>query len=77
MGVGKTQIQSVLKRKREILEEYEGDGNLETKYPRKATEYDDLNDLVHKWFLEATGRHVNISGPLLKNGHSSSSLNWD
>ncbi|XP_052255184.1 tigger transposable element-derived protein 4-like [Dreissena polymorpha] len=66
MGVGKTQIQSVMKRKRDIIEEYEGDGNLQTKRPRKATEYDDLNDLVHKWFLDATGRHVNISGPLLK-----------
>ncbi|KAH3842836.1 hypothetical protein DPMN_116340 [Dreissena polymorpha] len=42
------------------------DGNLQTKHPRKATEYDDLNDLVHKWFLDATGRQVNISGPLLK-----------
>ncbi|XP_052262071.1 tigger transposable element-derived protein 4-like [Dreissena polymorpha] len=66
MGVGKTQMQSVMKRKREIIEEYEGDGNLQTKLQQKATEYDDLNDLVHKWFLDATGRHVNISGPLLK-----------
>ncbi len=66
MGVGKTQIQSILKRKREVLEEFEGNGNLQIKRQRKTTEYDEINDLVYKWFLDATSRVVNVSGPLLK-----------
>ncbi len=56
MGVGRTQIQNAVKRKREIMEEYEANENCEKKRPRRATEYDDINDLTHKWFLEATSR---------------------
>ncbi len=66
MGVGRTQIQNAVKRKREIMEEYEANENCEKKRPRRATEYDDINDLTHKWFLEATSRKINVSGPLLQ-----------
>lgn len=66
MGVGKTQIQSILKRKRELLDEYEGNVNTQLKRQRRTTDNDEINELVYKWFLDATSRHVNVSGPLLK-----------
>lgn len=63
--MGRTQIQNVAKRKREILEEYES-GNPELKRPRRAMTYDDVHELCYRWFLDATSRQVNVSGPLLK-----------
>ena len=66
VGVGRTQIQNVFKRKREILDEYENNCNRDKKRPRRATDYDEINDLCYKWFLDASSRHINVSGPLLK-----------
>jgi kinesin family protein 6/9 len=34
LGVGRTQVQNVLKRKREILDEYESNGNRDSKRPK-------------------------------------------
>ena len=48
--VGHTQIQNVFKWKREILDEYENNGNHDNmKRPRRATDYDEINDLCYKW----------------------------
>ena len=66
VGVGRTQIQNVFKWKREILDEYENNCNRDKKRPRRATDYDEINDLCYKWFLDASSRHINVSGPLLK-----------
>ena len=64
-GVGRTQIQNVAKRKREIMEEYDS-GNPELKRSRRSTPFDDVNDLCYRWFLDATSRQVPVSGPLLR-----------
>ena len=66
MGVGKTQIHDILKRKHEVLEEYNNNSNLEFKRLRRTTTYDDINDLCHQWFVEATSRRIPVSGPLIK-----------
>ncbi|XP_053405127.1 tigger transposable element-derived protein 4-like [Mercenaria mercenaria] len=66
VGVGRTQIHGILKRKREIMDEFENNVNIEYKRPRRATTYEDINDLCLKWFNDATGRRINVSGPLLK-----------
>ncbi|XP_053406646.1 tigger transposable element-derived protein 4-like [Mercenaria mercenaria] len=66
VGVGRTQIHGILKRKREIMDEFENNVNMEYKRPRRATTYEDINDLCLKWFNDATGRRINVSGPLLK-----------
>lgn len=65
-GVGRTQVQNVLKRKREIMDEYESNGNLNLKRPKRETEYGELNNLVYRWFLDATSRLVNVSGPMIQ-----------
>ena len=49
-------MQNVLKRKREILEDYEANGNLQSKRTKRDTEYSDVNDLVYRWFLDETSR---------------------
>jgi len=59
-------VQNVLKRKREILEDYEANGNLQSKRTKRDTEYSDVNDLVYRWFLDETSRMVNVCGPLLQ-----------
>ena len=56
----------MLKRKREILEDYEANGNLQSKRTKRDTENSDVNDLVYRWFLDATSRMVNVSGHLLQ-----------
>ena len=64
-GVGRTQVQNVAKRKREIMDEYET-GNPETKRVKRTVSYDKIDDLCHSWFLDATSRQINVSGPLIR-----------
>ena len=66
LGVGRTQIQNVCKRKREIMEEYDSNSNPESKRVRRVTANDEINELCYKWFVDATSRQVNVSGPLLQ-----------
>ncbi|XP_053390017.1 tigger transposable element-derived protein 4-like [Mercenaria mercenaria] len=66
IGVGRMQVQNVLKRKREIMEEYESNGNLSLKRLKRDTEYSDINSLVYRWFLDATARLFPVSGPLIQ-----------
>lgn len=66
MGVGRTQVQGVLKRKREIMDEYEGNGNLDIKRQRPNSDFGDLNTLVYRWFMDATARLVNVTGPMIQ-----------
>lgn len=66
MNVGKTQIQCILKRKRELVDDFEQNGNCDSKRPRRVSTYEDVNDLCLKWFQDATGRMISVSGPLLK-----------
>ena len=42
LGVGRTQIQNLCKRKREILEEYDSNSNLESKRVRRVTANDGI-----------------------------------
>jgi hypothetical protein len=64
-GVGKTQIQTIMKRKLEIMEEFEG--NVPSNKKRKhTTGYEEINDLMKSWFLKASSRLITITGPILK-----------
>lgn len=66
IGVGRTQVQNVLKRKREILDEYETKENINSKRPKVKTEYGELNDLIYKWFCDSTARMMPVSGPMIQ-----------
>ena len=66
MGVGCTQIMNILKRKSEILDDFKNNMPGSRKHQRRATGNEDINQLCWDWFQEATGRRINISGPLIQ-----------
>ena len=63
MGVGQTQIDNVLKRKVDMLTDYEYNTGPERKRQRRPTGNEDNNVLVWEWFQDATSRRINVSGP--------------
>ena len=66
MGVGRTQIQNILKRKAEVLSEFESNAAPDRKRKRHKTGNEELNELCWKWFQDAVKRRINVTGPLLK-----------
>jgi predicted DNA-binding protein YlxM (UPF0122 family) len=64
MGVGRTQIQTINKRKAEILEDYEN--NISSDRKRHKTGNEEINELCWTWFQDAVQCRINITGPLLK-----------
>ena len=65
-GVGRTRIDGILKRKAEVLADYDNNQPYDRKRQRKLTGNEDINTLVWKWFQDATARRINVSGPLIK-----------
>ena len=63
--VGCTPIQNVAKRKQEILKEYET-GDPCYKRIKRNVSHEKIDALCYKWFLDATSRQINVSGPLIK-----------
>ena len=55
-GVGRTPIQQTLKRKAELLSDYENNANLDSKRQRRATGNEAINDLTWRWFQDALAR---------------------
>jgi len=65
-GVGKTQIQSLRKRKAEVLNDFENNVSGSTKRRRHVTGNEEINELCLEWFKDAVNRRINVTGPLLK-----------
>ena len=66
MGVGRTQIQTINKRKAEIREDYENNISSDRKRKRHKTGNEEINELCWTWFQDAVQRRINVTGPLLK-----------
>ena len=66
MGVGKTQITQISKRKAEILCDIENNVPGKRKRKRHKTGNEEINDLCWSWFQEAMTHKINVIGPLLK-----------
>ena len=64
-GVGRTQIQQTMKRKAELLSDYENNANPESKR-RRVTGNEDINVPTWRWFQDASARRAPISGPLIQ-----------
>ena len=65
---GKSQIASILKNKESILEFYESNLPSETMRSRKrsrTSEFADVNEALHKWYLLAVSRSIYPVGPQL------------
>ncbi|XP_065837915.1 tigger transposable element-derived protein 4-like [Oscarella lobularis] len=65
-GVGKSQVQRVLKRKAEIIEEFERNGNLKRKRLCVTGEFDDVDQLTWTWFELARSKNTPVSGPMIQ-----------
>ena len=65
-GVGKTQIQSLRKRKAEVLNDFENNVSGSTKRRWHVTSNEEINKLCLEWFKDAVNRCINVTGPLLK-----------
>lgn len=66
LGVGKTQIQNLRKRKLEVISDFENNVPMNTKRRRHATGNEKINDLTLAWFEDAVKRKIVVTGPLLK-----------
>ena len=66
LGVGKTQIQSIKKRKLELTEDYENNSPSNRKRRHLSSTYEDVNELTWKWFQDAVRKNALITGPLIK-----------
>ncbi|KAL4220412.1 hypothetical protein ACF0H5_020815 [Mactra antiquata] len=62
LKVGKTQIQSTLKHKLDIIKEYENNVKSDSMRICVSTIYNVVNDLCLKWFNNATSRMISVSG---------------
>ena len=65
-GVGRTQIDGILKRKLDVIADSENNVPSARKGQRKSTGNEEINMLVLKWFQDATSRQININGPFIK-----------
>ena len=65
-GVGRTQIQNILKRKNELKTEYEENQLSKRKCRLRTTENDDINRLTWEWFKDVISRQLPVMGPMLE-----------
>lgn len=63
---GKTQIDNILKRRREWLEAYELNPIIPLKRKARSTRNDEINVLTWEWFKEATALVIPVTGTLLQ-----------
>ena len=65
-GVGKTKVQNILKRKSEVLEEYENNISGARKRLFRTYENDEINEQCLNWFQDATKHCMPVSGQLIQ-----------
>ena len=67
LGVAKTQIQSIVKDKDEIMKRWESGSRADAKYskPRTAS-YEDIDEVMWEWFTKARAKNIPISGRMIQ-----------
>ena len=65
-GVGRTQIQNILKHKKELKTEYKENQPSTRKCQLQTTENDDINRLTWEWFKDVASRQLPVTGPMLQ-----------
>jgi hypothetical protein len=66
LGVGKTQIQTINKRKAEILEDYENNVSSDRKRKRHKSGNEEINELCWTWFQDAVQRRINAKSSTVR-----------
>ena len=66
-GVGKTQVQNIVKEKALIETEVASGSNLKNKYTKlRKTGNEEINDTIWKWFCEVRSRNIPVTGKLIQ-----------
>jgi IS30 family transposase len=65
MGVGRMQIQQIIKRKSEVLDDYESNVSNDRKRKKHKTGNEDINDLCWDWLQDAIRCRINVTGPMI------------
>ena len=63
-GVGKTQIQDIVKKKEAIQLDYSKGVPLDKRQNLHKTGNEEINSLIYEWFRAARSKNVPVSGPL-------------
>ena len=67
LGVGKTQVQTIVKEREDILRRWESGKRSNKKYVKPRTAgYDDLDKLVWEWFTTARTKNIPVSGRMIQ-----------
>ncbi|XP_067896140.1 uncharacterized protein [Heterodontus francisci] len=65
-NIGKTQVQTILKRKAEILEAYEGNRDTARKRLCVRMEHGYLNLIMCRWFQHVQSQGIPVNGPIIQ-----------
>ena len=65
-GVGKTQIQTILKKKRKLLDAYKVNADSSRKRLCYRSDYDNIDELTWRWFQRARSQNIPISGQMIQ-----------
>ena len=65
-SISKTQIATILTEKREIIQNYEKNGNNETKRKFPRTELSVIDDTLFRWVCQMRAKNMPLSGPMLQ-----------
>ena len=67
VGVGKTQVQNIVKERDEIMKQWESEERSDKKYGKtRAVGYEDLDKIVWEWFTIARGKNIPVSGKMIQ-----------
>jgi len=67
LGVGKTQIQNIVKNREDIKKRWESSENKVKKYTKvRKMGYDELDKVVREWFTRARAKNIPVSGRLIQ-----------
>ena len=63
---GRTQIYDLVKRKAEVLSEWENGDTTVSKKKRRTTGNEEVNKLTWEWFVQARSKNIPLSGPFIQ-----------
>ena len=64
--IGRTQATSIIKRKADLLLEYDQNNSLDCKRKLQKTGNEDVNIICWEWFQTARAQNIPLSGPMLQ-----------
>ena len=67
LGVGKTQVQTIVKDREDIMRKWEEGERCTAKYSKpRAIGYEDLDKIMWEWFIRARSKNIPVSGRMIQ-----------